>query len=72
MPLLGGDVEGIGVEAGAELGGLEVVEREEEAHVLGVRGSGGREERLVGERREIHHRAGGQPESRRGADQTEP
>jgi hypothetical protein len=95
VPLLGGDVEGVEVEAGADGGGLEVVEREEEADDLlapglrgdverglpgvglrgGERGQGGarglgvgqeradggrvggsdrREERLVGERREIH------------------
>ena len=98
VPLLGGYVEGVEVEAGAERGGLEVVEREEEADDLegaglrrdverglpavclrggerrggagrlgvgqqaadgaGVRGSDGREERLVGERREIHRREG--------------
>jgi len=95
VPLLGGDVEGVEVEAGAEGGVLEVVEREEDADKLlapglgghvqrglpgvrlrgGERGQGGarglgvgqeradggrvggsdrREERLVGERREIH------------------
>lgn len=101
MALLGGDVEGVEVEAGADGGGLEVVERDEEADDLlgaglrrdvqrrlpgvrlrggerlgggrlpgvrlpgvgqeagdggGVRGSDGGEERLVGERREIHRR----------------
>ena len=34
VPLLGGYVEGVEVEAGAERGGLEVVEREEEADDL--------------------------------------
>ena len=99
MPLLGGDVEGVEVEAGADGGVLEVVEREEDADKLlapglgghvqrglpGVRlrrgerrqggarglgvgqeradggrvgGSDRREERLVGERREIHRGSG--------------
>ena len=41
MALLGGDMEGVEVEAWADGGGLEVVEREEEAHDLlaaGLRG----------------------------------
>jgi len=99
VPLLGGDVEGVEVEAGADGGVLEVVEREEDADKLlapglgghvqrglpgvrlrgGERGQGGarglgvgqeradggrvgesdrREERLVGERREIHRGSG--------------
>ena len=45
MPLLGGDVEGVEVEAGADGGVLEVVEREEDADKLLAPGLGGHVQR---------------------------